>query len=118
MHIEALARSLSHMTADQKKLTAEYLETVIYQPQLQPVDQPADGVLHSAQPSWPVSSGTPLIDLQNLLGDIWLYSDWAYVTRQLTTPQKELWLGAVAAWHKRLGPGEEFDADEWAWWRK
>ena len=76
------------------------------------------GVPHSTQPPWPVSSGTPLIDLQNLLGDIWLYSNWAYVTRQLTTPQKELWLGAVAAWHKRLGPGEEFDTDEWAWWRK
>src|SRR5262245_26055170 len=33
--------------------------------------------------------------LEKLLGAIWLYVNWRYVTTQLTTPQKELWVDAV-----------------------
>jgi hypothetical protein len=32
---------------------------------------------------------------RELLGSIWLYVDWRYVTKQLTTEQKNLWADAV-----------------------
>jgi len=35
--------------------------------------------------------------MRELLGSIWLYVDWRYVTKQLTTEQKELWADAVDA---------------------
>ena len=54
--------------------------------------------------------------LEDILGDVWLYVNWEYVTKQLTTAQKERWLAAVEAWHNRIDP-EPFDAAEWAWWR-
>lgn len=34
--------------------------------------------------------------LRKLLHCIWLYADWRYVTKQLTTEQKELWADAIA----------------------
>jgi hypothetical protein len=39
-------------------------------------------------------------DEQKLLASIWLYVDWYYVTRKLTTDQKEAWADAVdnASW--------------------
>ena len=33
----------------------------------------------------------------DLLGQIWIYVHWRYVTRQLTTEQKTLWADAVDA---------------------
>jgi len=58
--------------------------------------------------------------LQDLLGSIWLYVSWPYVTKQLTTEQKELWADAVDAWSQALAvEGGDLDwrpvADRW--WR-
>jgi hypothetical protein len=54
---------------------------------------------------------------EDLLGDIHLYVNWRFVTRQLTTPQKEMWADAVEAWSARLnaGTGETTTVDRW--WR-
>jgi hypothetical protein len=56
---------------------------------------------------------------EDLLASIWLYVNWRYVTKQLTTPQKEMFADAVDASHARmnaddpdLGAGP---ADRW--WR-
>lgn len=38
-----------------------------------------------------------LDELRELLGSIWLYVDWLYVTKKLTTGQKDLWADAVDA---------------------
>ncbi|MEU6725531.1 hypothetical protein ABZ917_17630 [Nonomuraea wenchangensis] len=46
---------------------------------------------------------------EDLLGAIWLYIGWRYVTRQLTTEQKNLFADAVAA---ELARGDGFDAVE------
>src|SRR5687768_15324059 len=51
-------------------------------------------------------------DFRELLGAIWLYVDWKYVTKQLTTAQKELWADAVDAFGEQQ-PGK---ADRW--WRE
>lgn len=50
---------------------------------------------------------------RDLLGSIWLYVDWQYVTRQLTTEQKELWADAVDASGDPDEPGPKVDR----WWR-
>ena len=49
---------------------------------------------------------------RELLGVLWLYVDWRYVTRQLTTEQKNLWADAVDAF------GDPDDAGPKAerWW--
>jgi hypothetical protein len=49
--------------------------------------------------------------LLDALGAIWLYVDWRYVTRKLTTEQRELWADAV----DQAGEPEEGKADRW--WR-
>lgn len=49
--------------------------------------------------------------LGELLGSIWLYVDWRYVTTQLTTEQKELWADAVDA----TTDDPDFRVDRW--WR-
>lgn len=60
-------------------------------------------------------------EYEDLLGSIWLYIKWEYVTRQLTTPQKELFADAVDAWSARLNEGEpeELRVESGArrWWR-
>jgi hypothetical protein len=43
---------------------------------------------------------------QDLLGSIWLYIPWQFVTKQLTTPQKELFADAVDAHSRRLNADE------------
>jgi len=56
---------------------------------------------------------------EDLLGSIWLYIPWRFVTRQLTTAQKELFADAVKAWSARLNeddPDEEPTSPE-RWWR-
>lgn len=58
----------------------------------------------------------------DLLGSISLYIPWEYVTKQLTTPQKELFADAVDAWSARLNDGEpeELRVESGArrWWRE
>jgi|GEM_PF-3944399 len=55
---------------------------------------------------------------EDLLGSIWLYIGWRYVTKQLTTEQKEIFAAAVESSSRRLNdddPSEPFDVDRW--WR-
>ena len=49
--------------------------------------------------------------LEDVLADIWLYVDWRYVTKQMSTENRERWLKIVM---------ERSDLREksWAWWRK
>lgn len=49
-------------------------------------------------------------EFEDLLGSISLYISWRYVTKQLTTPQKERFADAVDAWTERIRQkdGEEF----------
>jgi len=58
-------------------------------------------------------------DREDLLASIWLYVDWYFVTRQLTTEQKDLWADAIDARHARANAD---DPDLGAlpverWWR-
>jgi hypothetical protein len=62
-------------------------------------------------------------DYEDLLGSIWLYIDWRYVTKQLTTRQKELFADAVDRDVMRdVMRDQEEDGDEPRpvadrWWR-
>ena len=56
--------------------------------------------------------------LEDLLGCVSLYIPWQFVTKQLTTEQKELFADAVDAWSARLNDGDP----SWVnpaprWWR-
>lgn len=51
--------------------------------------------------------------LRELLHVIWLYVDWRYVTRQLTTEQKELWATAI-----EQTPWDEQVVDVDRWWQQ
>lgn len=51
---------------------------------------------------------------RELLGVLWLYTNWRYITRNLTTPQRELWADAIDEWH--LSMGEENKIERW--WRE
>lgn len=44
---------------------------------------------------------------EDLLGSIWLYIKWQYVTKQLTTVQKEMFADAVDASSRRLNEDDE-----------
>lgn len=60
------------------------------------------------------------VDLRDLLGAIWLYISWRYVTKQLTTEQKEMWADAVEEWQRRINGGVDPADDEVSvdrWWR-
>jgi hypothetical protein len=55
---------------------------------------------------------------EDLLGSIWLYIGWRYVTKQLTTEQKEMFADAVESSSRQLNdddPSEPLDVDRW--WR-
>lgn len=52
---------------------------------------------------------------EDLLGSIWLYIKWVYVTRQLRTADKELFADAVDAWNARLHDDDPGHAQRW--WR-
>jgi len=58
---------------------------------------------------------------EDLLSSIWLYIDWRYVTRQLTTEQKELFADAVDADSARVaaqeGPAYGPPSKAERWWR-
>lgn len=51
---------------------------------------------------------------QDVLGAIWLYVDWRYVTKQLTTEQKTLWADAVDAFGEEADSGGKADR----WWER
>lgn len=55
----------------------------------------------------------------DLLGSIWLYIGWRYVTKQLTTPQKELLADAVDrdVMRSQREDGEEPRPVAERWWR-
>lgn len=48
--------------------------------------------------------------LEDVLADIWLYVDWRYVTRQMSTENRERWLQAIAS-------QSDIDEKDYAWWR-
>lgn len=82
-----------------------------------------DGVRAALQPDAPtepapgleldVDAPSPLAPYKDLLASIWLYVKWRYVTKQLTTEQKNLWADAVEEISERDHPGEGADADRW-----
>jgi hypothetical protein len=62
---------------------------------------------------WARNQPAPVDDAaayQELLRSIWLYVGWRYVTRQLTTDQKELWAAALEA---EDDPDLQTTADRW-----
>jgi len=50
---------------------------------------------------------------EDLLGAVSLHVDWRFVTKQLTTEQKNLWADAHDAWSSRMDPDEPSKADRW-----
>lgn len=65
-------------------------------------------------PGWQHSAARDALlyinELEATLASLWLYVDWRYCTKQLTTPQKELWADVVDA------AGEEGPVAD-RWWR-
>lgn len=57
--------------------------------------------------------------LQELLGCISLYVKWRWLTKQLTTEQKEMWADVVDAWHRQrqIEDGEGPHPVAERWWR-
>lgn len=55
--------------------------------------------------------------LEDLLGDLWLYVNWRWITTQLTTPQKERFADAVEASSARLNAGTDETTHVDRWWR-
>lgn len=57
--------------------------------------------------------------MQDLLDSIWLYVSWRYVTKKLTTEQKELWADAVDASCRKaqIENGEDPHPVAERWWR-
>lgn len=54
-------------------------------------------------------TGEPTVaQLQDVLADIYLYIDWRYVTKQMTTENKNLFADAVEA-----GSLEDMEVDRW-----
>lgn len=50
---------------------------------------------------------------EDLLGCISLYVDWRFVTKQLTTGQRNRWADAHDAWAARMGHEQPAKADRW-----
>ena len=57
-----------------------------------------------------------IIDLEDILGEIYLYIHWRYVTKQLTTPQKELFAQSVERSSIRLDPNTDLSLEVDRWW--
>lgn len=58
-------------------------------------------------------------EFEDLLGSIWLYINWEYVTKQLTTEQKELFIQSVGNSSDRLDPDDEpLDRESYRWWAR
>lgn len=58
--------------------------------------------------------------LRELLDSIWLYVEWRWVTRQLTTDQKNLWADAVdtTSMARQVEDGEEPRPVAVRWWHE
>ena len=56
-----------------------------------------------------------MTEAERILGTLWLYVDWYYCTKQLTTAEKEVWADAVDAWSSELNGQPEAFAERW--WR-
>lgn len=55
-------------------------------------------------------------ELRDLLGELWLYVNWRYCTKQLMAEQKELWASCVEGWSAELNEGSDekpVTADRW-----
>jgi hypothetical protein len=80
------------------------------------LDRLAEASLHAA-----ATQGEPIVvrepgTIVDLLGSIYLYVNWRYVTKQLTTEQKETWAAAVEAWSAALNADTDerpHKADRW-----
>lgn len=72
---------------------------------------PAIAELQASRQAWAEEALRQEHTYRELLGDIWLYINWRYVTKQLTTEQKELWADVVDRF------GEEADAKADRWWQ-
>jgi DNA repair exonuclease SbcCD ATPase subunit len=55
-----------------------------------------------------------IYQLEHMLGAIWLYVKWRYVTKQLTTEEKELWADAV----DKFGDPDDRGPKAERWWRE
>lgn len=82
------------------------------------LDLPAAGT--GAKAGEPAHLGGPSPDdaatvraYEDLLGAISLYVDWRFVTKQLTTEQKNLWADAHDAWSSRMDHDEPSKAERW-----
>jgi hypothetical protein len=53
---------------------------------------------------------------KDMLGQLWLYVDWRYVTKQLETEHKERWAQAVEAWSRALNPDDPDPVHVDRWW--
>lgn len=49
-------------------------------------------------------------------GSVWLYGRWREITRQMTTPERELAADAVERWDRRIEPGAG-GITSLRWWR-
>ncbi|MFI6496876.1 hypothetical protein [Nonomuraea typhae] len=56
-------------------------------------------------------------EYEDLLGSVWLYIGWRYVTKQLTTEEKEMFADAVEASERRLNKGFDPPLVVDRWWR-
>lgn len=52
----------------------------------------------------------------DLLGNIYLYVNWRFITKQLTTEQRTFWADAVEAWSARLNAGTDETTHIDRWW--
>lgn len=52
-------------------------------------------------------------EYKELLASIWLYVKWHYVTKQLTTEQKNLWADAIDEVSERNHPGDGTKVERW-----
>ena len=71
------------------------------------------GETEASRRDWAAEADAVAMRYQELLGSLWLYVNWRYVTRQLTTEQKALFADAVDA---NVGGDPDEDgprADRW-----
>jgi len=54
--------------------------------------------------------------LESILGNTWLYINWHFITKHLTTEQREAFADAVDAWSEAMNPEEPNPVAD-RWWR-
>ena len=59
-----------------------------------------------------------VVALEDILGQTYLYIGWRYLSKQMTTVEKERWADAIDAWSARLNDASD-DVGLLAprWWR-